>query len=129
MGFSEARNTMKAMADEGISPSVFTYFGLLRGYCAGKDTDSAMGIITEMKEEGVERIRGCYTFLINTFIKAEEPLEVIDLMKADSFRANTIMYNDIVALSERQGQTDRAQEISTLCEQERQAALDAKAER
>ncbi|CAM8910912.1 unnamed protein product [Rhodiola kirilowii] len=94
-----AAEICKEMVENGISPNVFTYNIMIRGFCGVGNMEKGLGIFDEMEKKGCLPNVVTFNTLLDAYCKMgkmDKAMELFKLMCGKGLRPNLISYNVVV---------------------------------
>ncbi|KAK4340258.1 hypothetical protein RND71_041720 [Anisodus tanguticus] len=112
--FELAQKFYDDMVKSGVSPNVYTYNIMIRGFCRKGDLQKGLVVFDEMEKSGCLRNVVTYNTLIGGYCKigkVDEAVELLKLMQVRNLEPNVVTYNAIVNGLCREGRMNETSEI------------------
>ncbi|KAJ8420377.1 hypothetical protein Cgig2_026800 [Carnegiea gigantea] len=109
-----ALELLSEMREIGVSPNVFTYNILMRGFCGAGELGKGLGFFNEMERNGCLPNVVSYNTLMDAYFKAgktNDAMELFNAMRNRSMEPNLITYNVIINGLCREGRMKDASDL------------------
>lgn len=109
-----AEEMYQHMIRTGVSPNVFTYNILIRGFCGVRDLEKGLGFFAEMQKNGCLPNVVTYNTLIDAYCKSrrlDDAFKLFKTMPNKDLEPNLISYNVILNGLAREGRMNETDEV------------------